>query len=333
MTLSNRQGAELSIIEYGATITDLLVPDREGKLTNVVLGYRDLDDYRDGNMFFGATIGRVAGRLTEGQFTLNGNEYELEINDPPNHLHGGSQALDKRVWNGEAEETDQGESAVFRYRSPDGEQGYPGTVDFTVRFTLSSDTPRVRIDYHAETDEDTPISMTNHSYFNLDGPEADTADENVLMIDADEYTPCDDELTLLGEVEPVDGKPVDLREPKRLGDVTPNLHLEHGDNYMVPREERGNRKMKHVARASSPRTGIRLDVSTTSDCIQFFGGEYIEPEPPRRDGTPHKPRAGFCLETQEYPDGVNHPEICDIITTPDDPYTQTTIWEFSAEQK
>ncbi len=152
------------------------------------------------------------------------------------------------------------------------------------------------------------------------------------MIEADEYVPCDDDLTLLGRVEPVDGKAADFREPKRLGEVIPDLHLEHGDNYMV-RRTRGDRELKHVARASSSRTGIELDVSTTADCIQFFGGKYIQPAPPRRDGTPHAPRAGFCLETQEYPDGVNHPEICDIITTPDKPYTQTTVWAFSAHQK
>ncbi len=331
-TLSNRQGAELSIIEYGATITDLLVPDSEGNPTNVVLGYRTLEDYMKGDMFFGATVGRVAGRITDGRFTLGGEEYELEVNDPPNHLHGGSKALDKRIWSGEPVESEEGESVVFRYRSPDNEQGYPGTVDFEVQFSLAADAPRIRIDYHAETDEPTPISMTNHAYFNLDGPDAETADDNRLMIDADEYVPCDEDLTLQGRVEPVEGKPVDLREPKRLGEVIPRLHLEHGDNYMV-RRTRGDRKLKHVARASSSRTDIELDVSTTADCLQFFGGQYIDPEPPRRDGTPHNPRAGFCLETQEYPDGVNDPEICDIITTPDDPYTQTTIWEFSADQE
>lgn len=273
---------------------------------------------------------RVAGRITGGRFSLGGATYELERNDPPNHLHGGSNALDKRVWRGEPETTPEGEAVVLRAHSPDGDQGYPGNADFELRVLAEAGANALRLEYRVRVDVPTPISPTNHTYFNLDGPGAATADDNHLRIDADAYTPCDDKLTLLGRVEPVDGTPADFREPRRLGDVVPRLTLQHGDNYLVRRAARGDRELVRAARATSPHTGITLDVATTADCLQFFGGHYIDPDPPGRDGSPFAPRAGFCLETQEYPDGANHPEIADIIATPDAPYRQTTVWRFGA---
>lgn len=327
-SLENRTGAQARFIEYGATTTDVWVPDRVGDLRNVVLGYSSLEEYRAGRMWFGATAGRVAGRITGAAFTLNGTTYTLEANDPPNCLHGGANALDSRVWVGTEVESADGECVEFRITSADGENGFPGNLTVTARFTLLADENTLRMEYRATTDAPTPVNLINHAYLNLDGEEGVTVDGQFVQVEADEYTPAGEGMTLMGTVQPVDATPADLRSPRTIGEVVPKLFNRHGDNYRLRRTP-GDRHLIPAAGAFSPQSGITLSIATTTDCVQFFGGEYITPDPPGRSGRPYPPRAGFCLECQDYPDGANHPEISDIIATPSRPYHQRTEWRFS----
>lgn len=328
--LENQTGAQVQFIEYGATTTDLWVPDRDGVRRNVVLGYSSLEEYRAGRMWFGATAGRVAGRITGATFTLNGRKYVLDANDPPNCLHGGANALDSRVWVGTEVESADGECVEFRTTSADGENGFPGNLEVTVRFTLLAGENTLRMEYRGTTDAPTPISLINHAYLNLDGDEGITVDDQLVHVAADEYTPAGEGMTLLGSVRGVEGTPADLRSPRAIGEVVPELFNRHGDNYRLRRTP-GDRRLIAAAGAFSPRSGITLSIATTTDCVQFFGGEYITPNPPGRSGRPYPPRGGFCLECQDYPDGANHPEISDIIATPERPYEQLTEWRFGVK--
>jgi aldose 1-epimerase len=325
--LENGTGMQIRIIEYGATTTDLWVPDRDGFRRNVVLGYASLEAYRAGRMWFGATAGRVAGRITNATFTLDGTRYDLDANDAPNCLHGGSNALDSRVWMGTEVESADGECVEFRTTSADGENGFPGNLTVTARFTLLAGENTLRMEYRAATDAPTPVNLINHAYLNLDGDEGDTVDGQFVQVDADEYTPAGEGMTLLGTVLPVEDTPADLRSPRPVGEVVPGLFNRHGDNYRLRRAP-GDRRLIPAAAAYSPESGITLEITTTTDCVQFFGGEYIAPDPPGRTGCPYPPRAGFCLECQDYPDGANHPEISDLIATPARPYDQRTEWRF-----
>jgi len=344
----SKAGPSLTVTPYGATMLDLRVPDRSGNLAPVILSYRTLEEYLAGTFFVGATVGRVAGRITEGRFVLDGQEYRLERNDPPNHLHGGSQALDRRVWTVSESSND---SVTMRYHSPDGEEGYPGAVDLEVRYRLVAADSGIDngvdlvIETRARSDAPTPLSTTNHAYFNLSGGMDATVDAHYLSIDADHYTPADEAMTLLGMVEPVAGTAADLRRERPMGEVIPALHRRHGDNYLLGRPGTGTSDgtsvgisagasagtfagtpssrpgLRHAARAKHPGSGRVMDVLTDAPCLQFFGGEYLTP--------PFAARSGFCLECQGYPDGPNHPEIDDIILRPGELYRRTIVYRFS----
>ncbi len=326
--LSNGLGVELRCIEYGATSTDLIVPDRDGVGKNVILGYNSLEDYLSGSMFFGATAGRVAGRISGASFEIGGSTFTLEANDPPNCLHGGSRALDKRLWIGMEVDDDDGDAVEFSYVSRDGDGGFPGNVSLTARFVVSRDQPRIILRYMATTERPTPLNVMNHCYFNLGGDDVGTIDDHLVSIAADSYTPAGENMSLLGRIDPVDDRPEDLRLETRMGDVIPRLYNRHGDNYML-RRARGDRRLIHAADAYSPESGIALAIETTTDCVQFFGGEYITEKPAARNGQRFKPRAGFCLECQDYPDAVHVPAISAPFSTPERPYSQTTIWTFA----
>ena len=356
-TVNNDRGLSLSVTDYGATVTDCIVPDRDGRPTNVVLGYGSLDGYVAGGGFFGATVGRIAGRLKGAAFEIDGTRYELaagEAADRPdggNHLHGGNVGFDKRLWTAEepvssAAAPDPGRSVRLRYLSSDGEEGYPGNLEVIVTFTVPSGANVVRIDYEARTDKATPFSPTNHSYFNLGGDDVASIEDHLLRIHADYYTPTDETMTHLGIVDAVDGTGADLRHERRIGEIMPGLLQQHGDNYLLrPPPTRANVEAaglgpespsrpepRPVARATSPESGIQMTVATNAACLQFFGGRYIQGKPPARTGRDYGPFAGFCFECQEYPDGTNHPEICDIILRPGEVYRQRTEWRFAVQQ-
>ncbi len=378
-TLGNNNGLSLTIMDYGATITDCIVPDSTGGPTNVVLGYGSLEGYLAGTGYFGATIGRIAGRLPAAVFEVDGSRYTLAANeagdrsDGGNHLHGGNIGFDKRLWSAD-ELVAPGQSLGFCYLSPDGEEGYPGNLDATVVFSVLADSNTVRIDYKATTDKATPFSPTNHSYFNLGGDEIPSVKDHLLWIGADYYTPTDKTMTHLGVVDAVDGTGADLRHERTIGEIVLGLVQQHGDNYLLRspggsavlgadrgatasdvvsrggsdggaarlsgnaarrRDEqiaafRLPAPLKTVARAFSPESGIALQVATSAYCLQFFGGRYIAEKPAGRSGRGYGPYAGFCLECQEYPDGPNHPEICDTILRPGQVYRQRTEWRFTA---
>ena len=319
-------GMVLRAISYGGIITGLEVPDRGGRMGDVVLGMPELSDYTTNNPWFGAITGRIAGRLGGGRLPVGNTVRQLELNDPPNHLHGGSRALDKQNWEGTTG-TDGGAPFIeFRHTSPDGDCGYPGNVEIRMRYSRIGP-GTLRIDYHATTDRETPLSLTNHSYFNLAGENAGTIENHTLQIFADHIVPADDVGTLSGKIVAVEGTPDDFRTPRRLGAAIPQIARQHGANYMIPHRQRGT--LAAVARVTEPSTARTMDVFSTEPCLQFYTGRFLDNEPLRsKSGGFHPRYAGLCLECQRYPDAPNTPELGDIQVKPGTPYTQRTEYRF-----
>lgn len=334
-TLTNRHGMIAKVITYGATLTDVVVPDRTGKLDNVVLGFDKLEPYLAGGPYFGATVGRVGNRIAKGRFTLNGKTYTLVANNGPNHLHGGTKGFDKVVWKAEPQSTASGAAVKFTYRSADGEEGYPGTLDVAVVYTLT-DQNELRIDYTATTDKATPVNLTNHSYFNLAGDGNGTILDHVIMIAADEYTPVDDTLIPTGELKPVKGTPFDFTTPTRIGaridkvPVTPPVGYDH--NYVLRKPETPS-GLRLVARVSEPKTGRTLEARTLEPGVQFYTGNFLDGALKNRHGIPYDKNAGFCLETQHFPDSVNHPTFPSTVLQPGQTYRTTTIYRFGTDRR
>lgn len=327
-TMTNPGGASLQVITFGGIITSLRMPGRGGQLADVVLGFNRLPPYLAGHPHFGAIIGRVAGRITAGRFVINGKVYRLALNNPPNHLHGGATGFDKRVWQAAAGRRPDGTPAVrLCYRSPDGEEGYPGNVEVAVTYSLSPDNA-VTIETEATTDEPTPLCLTNHSYFNLAGEGCGTIDDHVLQIHADTFVPTNEHFTLLGRREPVAGHGNDFTRPRRIGDALPRLFQAHGDLYLTPNGLAP--KLQIVARVDDPHSGRRLEVRSTSPCLQFYTGVSLDGTLVGKSGRRYPRHAGFCLECQGYPDGANTSEFGDIILRPGERYHQTTVFAFSA---
>lgn len=326
-TLQNPHGMAAKVIEYGATLTELHVPDARGLTADVVLGFKNLDGYLSGHPFFGGTIGRVAGRITGGKFSLDGRNHTLAINNPPNHLHGGSAGFDKRVWSGQSVADAHGSDAIKLFRcSPDGEEGYPGNVEVAVTYSLTAENELV-IQYEATTDRATPLSLTHHSYFNLSGEGSGDITNHQLEIHADAITATDAAMTQLGRLEPVAGKPNDLNQPRQLGDVIPKLLNQHGDNYLLRRNQPG--ALVSAARLRDPASGRVMEVLTTESCLQFYSAAVLDWTLNGKSGRPYPKFGGLCLECQGYPDGVNTPELGDIILRPGGAYRQTTIYRFT----
>ena len=329
-TLSNDHGVSAKVITYGGIIAELHVPDRQGRTADIVLGFPSLDHYLTGHPYFGCITGRIAGRLTHGKFFLDGKNYTLAINNAPNHLHGGNVGLDKRIWFAEIVKHTSGSDALrLSYLSPDGEEGYPGNVCINVTYTLSS-TNQLAIDYEATTDKATPLSLTNHAYFNLSGEGSGRIDDHVLQIFADEFTPTDDAMTLLDRREPVSGKANDFTKAKRIGDSLPDLWKNHGDNYLLRRAP-AHATLAPAARLSDPRSGRVLEISTTEPCLQFYTGVSLDGSLIGKSGKPYASHSALCLECQRYPNAINAPHIGDITLRPGEIYRQTTTHSFSIE--
>jgi aldose 1-epimerase len=327
-TLKNSHGMVAKVSTLGATLTELHVPDKNGKLADVVLGFDDAAGYQsDANQFFGCTTGRVANRIAKGKFTLDGKEYTLAVNNGPNHLHGGTKrSLDKVVWKAEKVKTADGSAVRFTYTSPDGEEGYPGKLEVAVTYTLT-DKNELRIDYSATTDKATPVNLTNHTYFNLVGAGADTVLDHELMIAADHYTPADDTLIPTGKLAPVAGTPLDFTKPTRIGErieklaKTPYLGYDH--NYVFPKPD-----IKAVAaRLRDPASGRTMTLYTDQPGVQFYSGNFLKGGK-GKGGKAYKHQSALCLETQHFPDSVNHPEFPSVILKPGQTYRHTTIFAF-----
>ena len=326
---TNSHGLTLKFITYGAIITELHVPDGHGKTVDVVLGFNDLAGYLGNHPYFGCIAGRVSGRITGGKFTLNGHTYKLALNDPPNHLHGGARGFDKRLWQPRIiDGPGEYRGVMLAYHSPNGEEGYPGNLDATVTYLLN-DENEVTISYDAKTDQATPFSLTNHSYFNLAGEGNGTIENHRLQIISSEITQTDENMTLLGVRSPVAGKPNDFNYSKRLGDAIPGLLNSHGDNYLLANP---NRKFSEpVARLEDPASGRVMEVLTTQDCLQLYTAAVLNGSLIGKSGCAYQKFGGLCLECQGYPDGANHPELGNIILRPKDDCGRTTIYRFKTE--
>ena len=331
-TLRNKAGVVARLSTRGATLTELRVPDKKGQLADVVLGFDDVSGYEgDGNQHFGCTTGRVANRIAKGKFTLDGKEYTLAINNGLNALHGGVERnLGQVVWAAEPFENEKGPGVIFRYTSPDGEEGFPGKLECTVTYQLTHEN-EVRIDYVATTDKATPLNLTNHSYFNLGGEGSPTVLDHELMLHADAYTPTDDTLIPTGQIVPVEGTPLDFRKSTRIGerieklDQTAAIGYDH--NFVINGK---SGELRLTAKLKDPASGRVMTVSTTEPGVQFYTGNFLKAQK-GKGGKTYAHRSALCLETQHYPDSVNHPEFPTTILKPGEKYTQTCIYAFHAE--
>jgi aldose 1-epimerase len=324
-TLSNGAGLTAKIMTFGAIITELKTPDRDGKPGDIVLGFDNFEQYAKGHPFFGAIAGRYANRIAKGKFTLDGKEYQLPINNGPNSLHGGLKGFDKKVWKAEAIETAEGPSLRLSCFSADGEEGYPGNLNVTVTYTL---TPKneLRIDYSATTDKATPINLTNHSYFNLAG--SGTVLDHELMIDADHYTPVDETLIPSGEIKSVTGTPLDFTKTKKIGrDIaqTPAYISGYDHNFVL---NNGGKSLALCARAIEPKTGRIMEIYTTEPGVQLYTGNNLNGSLTGMNGIKYEKYAGFCLETQHYPDSPNHSNFPSTVLRPGGKFQSTTVLKF-----
>jgi aldose 1-epimerase len=328
-TLSNSKGMTAKVTDYGGILTELWVPDRNGRPGNVVLGFDNLDRYAKGHPFFGATTGRVANRIAKGKFTLDGKEYTLAVNNGPNHLHGGVKGFDKRVWKSRPLRGLSREVAVeFTYASQDGEEGYPGALTTTVVYTLTDDN-ELRIDYTATTDKATIVNLTNHSYFNL-GDSGSILD-HVLMINADRYTAADDTLIPTGELAPVKGPGLDFTQPRRIGErIADYMSFAKGYDHNFVLNSGGN-SLAMAARVQEPKSGRVMEVWTTEPGVQLYCGNHLDGSLTGVGGAVYKQHTGFCLETQHFPDSINKPSFPSVILRPGETFKSTTAHRFLAK--
>ena len=330
-TLKNTKGITATITNYGGIVTSLWVPDKYGKLADVVLGYDSFAGYvkNADNPYFGAIAGRYANRIAKGKFSLDGNTYTLAINNPPNHLHGGLIGFDKRVWTASPLKSANGAALTLSYLSKDGEEGYPGNLKVNVTYTLTND-DALRIDYKAVTDKDTVVNLTSHSYFNLDGAGNGNILGTVVRINADGYTPVDSTAIPLGKVAPVAGTPFDFRKPtpigKRINEV--NEQLKYGSGYDHNWALNGT-GLRLAATAYSPVSGREFALYTTQPGMQMYTGNFLDGKAVGTGGKPYKYRYGFAMETQHYPDSPNQPGFPSTELKPGEVYRQTTIYKFS----
>lgn len=325
-SMENGKGMKAQVINYGAILVRLYAPDRAGRLEDVVLGYDKLEDYYGNGANFGATIGPNANRTANAAFTLEGVTYRLDANDGPNNLHSSLQlGYHKKVWKAE----EAGNCVVFSLEAPDGEMGFPGNKKIQVTYTLGEDNS-LSIHYHAVSDKNTIINMTNHSYFNLAGHGAGEIGGHVVTINADYYTPVAAGAIPTGEIAPVAGTPMDFTSPKRVGDEIDadfeQLKITGGyDHNWVTNGQAGT--LRHIATAEDPVSGRIMKTYTDLPGVQFYAGNFMEKET-GKDGAAYDRRYGLCFETQYYPDTANEPAFPSAVFGPDREYDTTTVYKF-----
>jgi len=327
-SLKNRNGAVIKISEYGAIVTEINVPDRDGKLGDVVLGFDNLDRYVQGHPFFGAIAGRVANRIANGKFTLDGKEYTLAKNNGPNHLHGGLKGFDKKVWQSKPlPATDHEVGVELTCFSPDGEEGYPGNLHVTVTYSLT-DKSELRIDYRATTDKATPVNLTNHSYFNLAGSGDILGHE--LWLAASHYTPTDEGLIPTGEIKSVSDSPLDFTKPASIGARINQTGLQpagYDHNFVL---NSGGKSLALAARVYEPKSGRVMEVLTTEPGIQLYTANGLDGSITGVGGVVYPRHGAFCLETQHFPDSINKPKFPSVVLPPGETFKSTTLYRFSA---
>ncbi|MBN1308311.1 MAG: galactose mutarotase [Chitinispirillaceae bacterium] len=329
-TLTNCNGVTVTITTYGAAVVSIIVPDKKGAMGDIVLGFDSLDGYlRRENPFFGSTIGRFANRIARGKFTLNGKEYALATNNGVNHLHGGITGFDKVLWRAENIERKDDAAVTMSYVSPDGEEGYPGTMKVAVAFQLT-DNNELRFEYRAEADADTIVNLTNHTYFNLDG-EGEILD-HLLQLNATSFTPIDATQIPTGELRPVAGTPFDFTRPERIGSrigrsddeqIVNGLGYDH--NFVCSTDG----SLSKAAAVYSPASGRLLEVLSTEPGMQFYSGNYLDGSLMGKGGVIYRKRSGFCLETQHFPDSPNQKSFPSTVLKAGGVFESTTVNRFS----
>lgn len=328
-TLTNKNGLVLKATTYGAAVTELFVPDRNGKLADVVLGFDTLQGYETGTAFFGATVGRVANRIRDAKFTLDGKTYQLAASDPPHHLHGGAKGWDKVVWSAEAHETPEGPALVFSYVSKDGEEGYPGNVSARATYTLTNQN-EFKVVMEATTDKPTLVNMAHHTYWNLGGFNSGPILDHELTLFADHYTPGDP-VVPTGVIKPVKGTPFDFTNMKPIGRDLKDVGgkpVGYDHNFVVNGDAHA---MRPVARLKDPKSGRVLTLEADQPGVQFYSGNFLDGKAHGK-GVSYAQYTGLCLETQKFPNSINVPAWKnEVILRPGQPYRHTMIHRFSAE--
>ncbi len=331
-TLTNSNGVEAQITNFGGVITSLKVPDRNDSLADVVLGFDALEPYFEDSPYFGALVGRYGNRIAKGKFTLDGEEYTLAQNNMGNHLHGGLRGFDKVLWQAEPLSDDSSSAGLkLSYQSPDGEEGYPGALDVTVIYTLTNDN-ELRIDYQATTDAPTVVNLTNHSYFNLTGQGGSSILNHEVMINADRFVPVDSTLIPTGTLTEVEGTPLDFRQPTPIGARIDDKHkqLVYGigyDHCWVLNKTGKARTL--AATVYEPNSGRFLEVYTTEPAVQFYSGNFLDGTLTGKEGAVYEQRTGFCLETEHFPDSPNQPDFPSTELRPGETYQTSTTYKFS----
>ncbi len=329
-TIANTKGMNADILSLGAIVAKLFVPDKNGNPADVLLGYDDIKGFKSDGSFQGAIVGRYGNRIGNSKFELDGIEYKLTSNEGSNQLHGGSNGFNKVEWT--AEEVNDN-SVTLSYDSPDGEEGYPGNVKITVKYSITEDN-ELKIEYSGTTDKPTVLNPTNHCYFNLTGNPDNLIVDHVVRIDADYITPVNDQMIPTGELMSVDGTPMDFRSPKVVGEEIEadfeQLKLGGGyDHNFVLNNFNGSAKI--AASVHDPVSGRVLEVITDQPGIQFYSGNFLDQSTKGKGNKPMLKRSGLCLEAQGFPDSPNKPQFPSVVLRPDEVYIQTTIYKFSSK--
>jgi len=330
-TLTNGRGMTVKILTYGGIIQTIQVPDRHGREANVALGFDNLPDYVAKSPYFGCITGRYANRIALGRFTLDGVTYQLPINNPPNSLHGGTIGFDKHVWATTSFQHGSDVGLVMKFTSPDGDQGYPGTLSATVTYTLTA-RDQIRMNYQATTDAPTIVNLTNHTYWNLAGEGSGAIYDHRLFLNADHYTPVDPTLIPTGAIDPVAGTPMDFTHATAIGDRIrdgfPQLVIGRGyDHNWVLNRPAGDTSMILAARVTEPTSGRVLSIFTDQPGIQFYSGNFLDGTLVGTSGRMYRQGDGFALETQHYPDSPNHANFPSTVLRPGQVYNTTTIYQ------
>lgn len=329
-TLRNSRGSEAQICTYGGIVTSLKVADKHGKFGDVVLGYDTLDGYIEKSPHFGCLVGRYGNRIAKGKFTLNGKEYTLAVNNPPNSLHGGVKGFDKVVWKAKVLVSSTGPALELNYTSKDGEEGFPGNLKVAATYTLTEDNA-LRLDFIATTDADTVCNLTHHSYFNFAGKGEVLG--HVVTIHADRFTPVDANMIPTGELRPVKGTPLDFTKPTSIGarinsdDEQIKLGGGYDHNWVVNQATPG--QLTHAATVTEPTSGRVMEVWTTEPGIQFYTGNFLDGSITGKGGWTYQARNGFCFEPQHFPDSPNQPSFPTTVLKPGQTYQNTIIYKFS----
>ena len=334
-TLTNDDGVKVKVTNYGAIITSIIVPDGNGKMGDIALGYNRVEDYINAvdKPYFGAIVGRYGNRISKGKFTIDGETYTLAVNNGENHLHGGVIGFDKVVWDAKPIDGADFTGLELSYLAKDREEGYPGNLKVKVTYKLNGNNELI-VDYYAVTDKATPVNLTQHTYFNLKGEGEGTILGHEIMINAKKYTPVDEGLIPTGELAAVAGTPFDFTVPKPIGQDVEQDHqqlqfgLGYDHNFVL---DKADGELTLAAKVHEPSSGRTLEIHTTEPGIQFYCGNFLDGRLKGKSGKTYVHRGGFCLETQHYPDSPNQPKFPSTILKPGDEYKTTTVFKFRAE--